>query len=363
MSGSEVVYPYRGRSFTRWIIDFSKPPVETYPWWDYAEVWMKIGSAGEWRYMTRSEGNYVVDPVQEGEYYAIKLVSVNIFGNKETFDSAIWIDRTIIGKTDLPTDLSAMTAVANGDSVSIYADPVDDPDIDGYEVRLGDAWEGGIFISFNKAPSLRLNGVRPGSHTFWMSPARLGVDGTRIYSGTPVSATCRVFVPTGFTLADSWTWDFEAIGTHDNTEHVTHNSQDALKCSHTGDVLTGDWTSPQRDLGSIQIVRLWGETATDFRASDTTFDGVGGQTLSFDELGGQTKSFFEIFEPTIAGQLQITLQYSTDGSSWNDVERFEILCAEVEARYIRVVVTIIDPTLDSNLYLYALPIKAYTGPQ
>jgi len=365
VSHAEEVYNYRGRSFTRWKIDFSAPAASSYPFWDYAEIYLAIGesspSASDYKYITKSGGDYVLDPVEEGEIYFVKIRSVNIFGVREDFDSCYTVSTTIVGKTAVPSNLSAMTAVANGDSVSIFATPITDADIEGYEVRLGDAWDGGIFISFNKNCSLRLNGVRPGTHTFWMSPK----DNAGNYSATPVSATVQVFIPPGFTeLATygSWSWDFDGIGTHDNTEHTTYDSGDALKCSHTSDVLTGTWTSPTQDLNAVEKVRIWGDFLTAFSASATTWNGVAPGSTTWNDLGAAL-TWNEIFEPTEAGQIQATLQYSTDNSNWDEVDFFEILCAEVEARYIKVEITITDPTLDSNLYLKTLNMLAYEGPQ
>jgi len=435
----EEVYYYRGRSFTRWKIDFDGPAPEDYPFWDYAEIWVKIGSAGEYRYMTKSTSDYVLDPVEEGETYYVKMRSVSIFGVKEDFDSATTVSKTIVGKTTTPTNLTSMTAVANGDTVTIFADPVDDPDIEGYEVRLGDSWIGAIFISFNKAPSIRLVGVRPGTHKFWMSPK----DNAGNYSDTPVYASVTVFIPPGYTQLPtygSWAWDF-TTGTHDNTEHDTYDSEDALKCSHTNDVITGTWESPTYDLGAVEKVRVWGDFRTSFVSTDTTWDGVapldveetidnagavnkggglvgipitghgfsasdvigisgtrnynGGYTIVSETtneivitatyvyemfqgteqvatgilwsgLNADTKAWDEIFDPVAAGIIQAKFKYSDTDSGWSTapyVERFEILCAEVESRYVRVEVTITDPTLDANLYLRELNMLAYEGPQ
>ena len=364
VSHAEEVYYYRDRSFTRWKIDFDAPAPENYPFWDYAEIWVQIGSSGDYRYMTKSTSDYVLDPVEEGERYYVKLRSVSIYGVKENFDSACVVSKTIVGKTDMPTDLTGMTAVANGDTVTIYADKVSDPDIDGYEVRLGDAWDGAIFISFNKAPSIRMVGVRPGTHTFWMSPK----DNAGNYSDNPVTATVTVFTPPGYTeLATygSWAWDF-TTGTHDNTEHTTHDTEDALKCSHTDDVLTGSWESPTYDLGAVEKVRLWGDFRHDFSSSDTTWDGVAPSPITWEDLQAATRTWEEIFNPTAAGIIQARLKYNDSDSDWDTApyfDYFEILCAEVECRYVRVVITITDPTLDSNLYLLELNMSAYEGPQ
>lgn len=363
VSHAEEVYYYRGRSFTRWKIDFDAPAPEDYPFWDYAEIWVKIGG-GDYRYMTKSTSDYVLDPVEEGETYYVKLRSVSIHGVKEDFDNALVVSKTIVGKTTLPTDLNAMTAVANGDTVTIFSDPVDDPDIEGYEVRLGDAWDGGIFISFNKNPSIRLVGVRPGTHTFWMSPK----DNAGNYSDNPVSASVTVYIPPGYTQLPtygSWAWDF-TTGNHSNTEHTTYDSEDALKCSHTDNVLTGTWESPTYDLGAVEKVRLWGDFRHAFVSTDTTWNGVMPSPTTWSDVQANTKTWQEIFSPTLAGIIRAKLKYSNSDSGWDTApyfDYFEILCAEVECRYIRVEITIIDPTIDSHLYVLELNMSAYEGPQ
>ncbi|RLB84766.1 MAG: hypothetical protein DRH26_18910 [Deltaproteobacteria bacterium] len=357
---SEEVYYYRNRSFTRLILDFDPPGADDDPFFEYVEVWMKIG-VDDYRYMTRSEGNYIRESVDEGDTYYFKLVSVNIYGVRQADGDGLVLSKTVVGRTDVPSNLSSMTAAANGDSVSIFADPISDPDIEGYEVRLGDAWDGAIFISFNKNCSLRLNGVRPGTHTFWMSPK----DNAGNYAATPVSATVKVFIPPGFTqLATygSWSWDFDGVGTHDNTEHVTYDSSDALKCSHTSDVLTGTYTTPTYDLNAIEDVRIWGDFRMYFSSSATTWNGVAPSGTTWDDLGAAL-SWMEIFDPEAAGKIQATLKFSEDNSNWTDVDFFEVLCAEVTARYIKLEITITDPTLDANLYLKELNMLAYEGPQ
>jgi hypothetical protein len=71
----------------------------------------------------------------------------------------------------------------------------------------------------------------------------------------------------------------------------------------------------------------------------------------------------EIFQPTEAGKVEAALKFSADGSNWSSVDFFQVLCAEVTARYLKVEIKLTDPTLDSNLYLQELNMAAYTGPQ
>ena len=89
VSIDEEQYYYRGRTFTRLSVSFSAPSTTIYPWWDYADVYLKIGSAGEWKFMTKAVSNYILDPVEEGESYYFKLVSVSKFGTKQAFASGV----------------------------------------------------------------------------------------------------------------------------------------------------------------------------------------------------------------------------------------------------------------------------------
>lgn len=228
VASSEELYDYRGRTFTRWKVDFDAPAAADYPFWDHALIWIKIGAGGDWKFMTKSEGDYYLDPVEEGVQYYCKIVSVSVFGTRQAFDDGYTISHVIQGKTALPADITGMTAIAAGDSVTIFADELAESDIAGYEVRMGEAWEGGLFIAFNETPNIRLVGVRPGTHIFWMKAK----DNAGNYSDLPDSATVEVFYPANYVDVATWAWDFDGIGAHSNTEHETYDGGDALKCSH-----------------------------------------------------------------------------------------------------------------------------------
>lgn len=548
VSHSEENYAERGRSRTRWVISFDPPSEDDDPFFQDAKIYIKIGD-GDYTYMTRSASGYVVDPVQEGVTYSAKIVSVNVRGVSQRDENAYKISKTIAGKTEAPSSLSSMTAVANGDSVSVFADPISDDDVDGYEVRLGDAFYGGLFIFYGKAPSLGLNGVRPGTHTFHMDPK----DNAGNYSGSPVSATCKVFVPPGYselTTYGSWSWDFTSTGKFVNTEHTTYDGVDALICSHdpvvveddfdgytdtadfvanhpfttvtatstitfptgldgtgqciqavdTGTTntllmaqniykanevtvkysfskpdltntglmmgpsiqnqdfdtnvqtiisathiqtwddttltnimaiaidtvydievvasidtqthvvivdgveygpyafkngstakyfayvkiqtntahpeniklddlsievnpLTGVWKSPVYNLTAVEDVRIWGDFLTAFSSSDTTWAGVAPSPTTWADLSASTSSWADVTALSQGGSIQATLYYSDDGTTYSSADFFEILSAEVTASHVYVIVTITDPTQDSQTYLKELNMSAYEGPQ
>ena len=353
VSITEEQYYYRNRTFTRLNVTFTAPTKAVYPWWSYADVYLKIGSTGEWKFMTKASSNYILDPVEEGQTYYFKIVSVSVYGTKQAFDSAIGISKTVIGKTDIPDDILGFTAVAAGDAVILYAVQLTAPDIEGYEVRLGSAWEGGVLVGFNETPNIRLAGIKPGIHTFWICAK----DSNGLYSDNPATAQVEVFYPPGYTDKNTWTWDFDGIGTHSNTEYVSYGGSDALKCSHTGNVLTGTWISPEYDLGSLKTVRVWGDFLTAFSSDDGTWTSIFGTSTWADVVG--TKKWYEITAPDYASILTAKIKWGvSSGIYTNESEHFELCSVEFQARYIQVEVTITDPFVGSNLYLYTLNMKA-----
>ncbi len=354
VSDAEEVYNYRGRSWTRWKIDFDPPDPQAYPFWKHAEIWLRIGETGDWKFMTVATTDFQLDPVEEGQTYYCRMRSVSIFETKEPLEGSYTVSRMIQGKTSLPSDMTPITAVASADTVSIIGEALSEPDIEGYELRIGDGWQGALLMGFCKAPLIRFSGVRPGTFTWWLAP----MDNRGQYANTKRSAKCTVRYPAGYEDKNTWSWDF-TTGTHSNTEHATYNSQDALRCSHTGGVLTGTWTSPEYDLGSIKTVRVWGDFLTAFVASNQTWGGIlpGGTTWA--DIGISTKRWYEIFAATIAGQLRAKLKWGdSSGSLTNEASFFELLAPEITGRYVQVEITLTDPTQDSVLYLYKLNMKA-----
>jgi hypothetical protein len=372
--------------------------------------------------------------------------------------------------------------IAAGDTVTIFADELSEADIAGYEIRLGDTWEGGLFIAFNETPNIRLVGVRPGTHVFWMKAK----DNAGIYSDTADSATVEVFYPPSYVDVATWSWDFDGIGTHDNTEHETYDGSDAVKCSHSasaelmpnqvdrdfsgasnwanvdvnaynetddltltasvadqyctcpvasmpttaglrytlkfdvdnlvdtwtiksfdgtqtlgtitadglqqeigwtaettgglrivadestssGDfdnftltryyvTLTGKWTSPEYDLLSVIPVRIWGDFVTAFEVSSGTWAAIFPGTSTWDDFITATTRWYELTQPDTAGNLSAKLFWgNVSGALSNSAEKLELLGIEIEARYVQVEITIIDPDDSANLHLKTLNMTA-----
>jgi len=355
VTSEEEIYNYRDRTFTRWKVSFDKPLTTNYIYWDYADIYVKIGSEGDWKFMTKSEGNYYLDPVEEGEIYYCKIVSVSIWGTRQAFGDGYTVSKLILGKTAAPSDVSSLTAIAHGDTLTVFAPAVSDSDVSVYELRMGDAWEGGLYLASNESPNFRLVGVKPGVLVLWVKAK----DNSGNYSEHAVSTTVEVFYPTGYVDIHTWAWDFDGIGVHDNTEHETYETEDSVKCSHTDNVLVGSWTSPEYDMGSIKTVRVWGDFRIAFEASTGTWEAVfPGTTVWSDKTDADTK-WYELTTPDKAGILTATLYWGdTTGNLTNSAEKAEILGIEIKARFVQIKVLIEDPDNASNIHLKELNMVA-----
>lgn len=352
----EETFSVRGRTFTKLMVDFDPPA--NYPWFHHANIWLRKGISGDWKYITKAESDWEYALVDEGYSYYVKLQSVNILDIAEDFDSANTVSKEISGLLSVyPSDVSGFTAAAAGDKVSFHANNPGYTDIVGWEIRFGNSWDNAIFMTLLLDPSYIIAPVRPGTHTFWSAIK----SNAGIYSETPKSVTVKIFISPGFSLAHNWSWDF-TTGSHDNTEHDTYDSQDILKCSHTGGVLTGTWTSPTYDMTSIKKVRIWGDFTTEFIDSANTWTGISASTKTWTQIEATTKKWIDLIEFSSAAAIESTLYASENGSDWDEYDFFQILCAEVEARYLKIDVIITDPSDETNLYLYELDMYAYTGP-
>lgn len=240
---TEETYNHRLRTFTRLKVTFDPPT--GYPWYSHVEVWWSDDDV-TYKHLFNTTNDFNIDPTQEGSVHYIRLKSVSLYGNKTSDGNDLKLSKTVLGLTDAPTSLTDLQALVNENAINLYSGSVLDSDQFLVEFRLGDTWSGAVFLGTNVEPDLSLNGVKPGDFTFWGNTRSNNGE----YGVTPRSATASlVDPPDGWTVQGGLTetCDYNAIGTHDNTEYIFYDSDDYLKCSHTGAVLTGTYTSPEYD--------------------------------------------------------------------------------------------------------------------
>lgn len=207
----EEVYFYREQSYTRLKITFDKPL--EYTWFQHVEVWLSLDGVS-FKHQFNSTTDFQIDPVEEGIDYWLRLRVVSIWGTKQTQTNAYLHKYKVLGKTDAPVSVASLEVIVNQNSVNLYSDRVDDPDIEWYEFRVGAFWQGAVFLAAGRAPSYSLFGVKPGAHTFWLNTLATN----KLYGATPRGVAVTLKDP-----PDGWAVD----GSFTNDALVTNGTMEA----------------------------------------------------------------------------------------------------------------------------------------
>lgn len=348
----EENYNFRLRTFTRLKISYVIPP--EYPWFDRVEVWVSLDGGVTYidRFDATGDG-FTVDPVEEGSTYYFRLVTVSIFKQRTPLNLAPAISRTVQGRNDAPVSLGSLECiVGENSSIRAYSATVDDPDVDLYEFRLGMSWTGGVFLASLSSPNLPLPGVKPGTFTLFANTK----SSNGMYGDTPRSAYVTLADPPDHWVVQATQTDDYTTGTFTNAEMVLYGTENYLKCSHTGGVLTGSYKSTVIDRGAsgrylayllaAMVVTGEGQRWADVMPAGTTWAAM-----------GITRKWREIFQPLAAPTVRMKLWYGDTNPPANVVERLEILSAIVQGRYFQVEIEITDPNLTVNALVEHFTLK------
>lgn len=333
-------------------VAFDEPT--NYGWFDHVEVWVSFDDVA-WSHMFNARNDFIIDPVEEGQIYYIRLKSVNIWGVRQQDANDLKISRLIQGHSSVPDSVGSVQCIVNAMSVNLYADPVDDSDIDVYEFRLGSTWNTAIFMAALTRPNLSLYGVKPGTHTFILNTK----SNNGFYGSTPRSKTVSLpDPPHGWTVQGSTACDYSS-GTHDNTEQTTYSGDDYLKCSHTGGVLTGTYTTPVYDLGSSTDRLVYITMSVAIIGLGTTWDDVIPAGVTWADID-ISRPWYQIFELPSGAIIRISLFHGDTNPPTDESERMEILSTTITGQYIFATVEITDPSTEINALVSALTITRCT---
>lgn len=343
---TEETYAYRDRTMVRLNISFSSPA--DYAWFDYVEVWLSYDDS-TYVHQFDTTTNFEIPNVIEGDQYWVKLRTVSIWKTKQTMANAVKLTETVQGvASTAPDSLTALKAIVSGNVINLFATRVSSDDVYLYEFRLGASWSGAVPLAALASPNLSLQGVKPGAHTFTANV--LGTNG--IYGATPRFAAASLQdPPDGWTVvgANTQTCDYDAVGTHDNTEHFLYGgTDDYLKCSHTAGVLVGTYTSPIYDLTASgrYLVYILGDIVV--TGAGNTWDDIIPDPDVWTGIGISTRTWSEIFAVDSGPSINITLKYGDASPPTNEVSKMEILSAIATGRYFQVVIEITDPSAAIN---------------
>ncbi|MDA3834920.1 MAG: phage tail protein [Spirochaetales bacterium] len=349
---TETVYDFRLVSKTKITVNFDPPP--GYPYFSHIEV-QHCTDGVNFVQMADQKSSFEIDPVSEGDTHYFRLKSVSTAGVRTEDSQAYLSSHTVVGQNTEPASLSALSAIVNGSTINLYSTKLNDPDIEVYEFRLG-AFFSGIFLSSQRSPNLSLSGVKPGNYTF--SVNTLSTNG--LYGSYPQTAYASLSDPPGgWTVIATQSYDY-STGTFDNTEATVYDASPYLKCSHTLGVLSGKYTTPIYDIGSVAERLFYALADVVITGTGTTWNSKFAVGATWNELGIDALSWREIFELSEAPQIKMALLYGETSPPTFRAEKMEILSTVVTARYFQLEIEITDPIAGMNALVEAVQLKFAT---
>jgi len=103
-----------------------------------------------WRYLGETAGTHyrILGDIVEGATYYIKVVTLTDDNREGTLSTAPSSNITPVGKSAVPSDVSAFLVNQSRDRLTFGWTAVDDVDIWGYEIRLGADWDSSQQVAF-----------------------------------------------------------------------------------------------------------------------------------------------------------------------------------------------------------------------
>lgn len=215
-------------------------------------------------------GSFFISPVQEGILYDIRVRFINQIGAKGEWSYVL--GHTVIGKTSPPSDVVGFGVVQNVSFTTFNWSVVSDPDILGYEIRIGPknitTWEDARPLSETiKVNSWTTSTVAPGDYTLFIKAK----DTSGNYS-TNAAAVSFTKGNSGYTTdtqrslsEDGWVGDLDKMVIHGPTQSLvpdtTTNADDLGYDMFDYGINTfhplAKYTWQEIDLGSDKDIRVW----------------------------------------------------------------------------------------------------------
>jgi hypothetical protein len=260
---TESVYSNRKRSFVNLYVTFDKPTFTedglAYPWWDHANVYSSTNPENEdWSFLFSVVDDFIINNVAEGTIF-LRIVSVSTSGQRQAFDKAYTKGVTVRGVSEIPPDSEPyFNLIVNDGQLIVYGPILNNPDIAGYELRLGNSWHSNLWedaalLTFTSKPTVSFSVMRGG-------PGRIFMDvksQNGLYSGSPVFQDFNIKIPKlGYKLSSGpgflnpFGISF-VNGEHHGTQFKDEEGETVLQVfrdENNPDVMTGYYDSPVWEL-------------------------------------------------------------------------------------------------------------------
>lgn len=239
------------------------------PMFGVADVYLSTDGGTSWdRKGSTSDVWFRIAPVQDGSDVQVKVVSRNLrSGRVSDFSGSPSASLHVLGKLAPPPDVTGLSASSQGATVMLDWAPVKVPDLKGYEIREGIAWDTAAPVQVLYSGShYEFETTVSGTHYYLMK----AVDTSGNYSVNAVQATVDVTIDTeGVTIftsdeltasggtgsgvtqyPDAKEMDLDTVQKYDDgSTYDSGGTYDAPTGS------SGTWTTSEKDIGGVFTVK------------------------------------------------------------------------------------------------------------
>ena len=358
----EQIYAYRDRTFVRAKILFDAPEETSeglaYPWWSHADIYTSSNGIN-WGFRFSAVDDFIIDPVEEGDLH-LRAASVSTTGARQAPEDGFQTVFAIQGVKGVRPPSFDFSVSVSGDTITFTPiGRVDNPDIAGYEVRIGNAWtsntwKDATFMASGLTPSFTFTNLKGypanGTYDSYYFMAAVGTNGlygpSRRKGPYPISSPKPGFVDLE---VEPYIILNYSTGTHNDT------TGSGGKLRTTGSNLSGYWDSISYDMDPYAPTD---EDETLIAALRTGW-AVIGETNTWADLAPGSQSWNDLSPPsnpqtwaTLTGNegpapgVDISLLHSESSSSGfteisSGLEKFD---GSFYKRYIRFRISITNPS-------------------
>jgi len=323
------------------------------PFIEQFEIWIKPEDGNWYQYGIVKNSPVMIPDLVSPKTYYVKVVPVTIYGAKD-FNANPTSSITLLGKLIPPPDVQSITASFLGDRIQLQWTPVEDLDLDGYEVRLGDSWEtGNVIVTRHKSTTLTVNIIKEGTYRFWVK----AIDTCGNYSKNP--ADCEVIVSgiVGRNVVEkydvdlttgNYTYTFGYIDVNTGINNlISYNNRtweeminiEGFNSWQDWITIYNSWYQPVPSktsyetsiytLPDILTGRIYTEYVYDVIGEGFNWENFNASTNTWQDINASYQTWLSLMN---VGKFNITLYYSQDGINWY---AFTNTAGDVKTKYIK----------------------------
>lgn len=230
---------------------FDKPDGASYFVKTYARarIYLSDNNGASWGLRGETTGTHfqILGDIISNYTYKVKVVSVTDMDEEGAFDTSPEQEITIVGKAAPPTDVTSFLVNQNRDMVYFGWTAISDVDAWGYEIRRGEDWDSGEFITFQQGTSYLTTDVKMGvEQSYWIK----AIDTSGNYSDNAREAIVTVSTIPFRNIIAEYQEHPDWLGALSNLEKVS----DTLIISD-GE-FSGTYTATIRDFGYVATVYI-----------------------------------------------------------------------------------------------------------